>query len=75
MAILILTESELRQCAPMDEAALGAVESAFTWLAEDKVAMPSIMHRSAPSASLVPGRRRVTSYRVCVWCGTSGACW
>ena len=28
----------------MDQAALGAVESAFTWLAEGKVAMPPIMH-------------------------------
>jgi len=44
MAVLILTESELRACAPMDEAALGAVENAFTWLAEGKAAMPPIMH-------------------------------
>ncbi len=44
MAILILTETELRQCAAIDEAALGAVENAFTWLAEDKVEMPPIMH-------------------------------
>lgn len=44
MAILILPESELRQCAPVDEVALGAVENAFNWLAEDKVSMPPIMH-------------------------------
>jgi ectoine utilization protein EutC len=48
MPVLILTESELRQCAPMDEAALGAVENAFTWLAEGKVAMPPIMHIEVP---------------------------
>jgi hypothetical protein len=28
----------------MDEAALRAVENAFTWLAEGKAAMPPIMH-------------------------------
>ena len=44
MAILILTESEIRQCAPMNEAALAAVEDAFTWLAEGKAEMPPVMH-------------------------------
>jgi ornithine cyclodeaminase len=44
MAISVLTESEIRQCAPMDEAALTAVEDAFTWLAEGKVEMPPVMH-------------------------------
>ncbi len=44
MSVLILTESELRRCAVMNDQALGAVEQAFTWLAEDKVNMPPIMH-------------------------------
>ncbi len=44
MSVLILTESELRRCAVMNDQALGAVEQAFSWLAEDKVNMPPIMH-------------------------------
>jgi ornithine cyclodeaminase len=44
MSVLILTESELRRCAVIDPQALGAVEQAFSWLAEDKVNMPPIMH-------------------------------
>lgn len=44
MPVLILTESELRQCAGMNDEALGAVAQAFTWLAEGKVNMPPIMH-------------------------------
>lgn len=44
MSVLILTEFELRGCAVMNDQALGAVEQAFTWLAEDKVNMPPIMH-------------------------------
>ncbi len=44
MTVLILNESELRQCAVMNDEALGAVEQAFTWLAEGKVNMPPIMH-------------------------------
>lgn len=44
MAIIVLTEADIRACTPMDEAALAAVEQAFTWLAEGKVAMPPIMH-------------------------------
>lgn len=44
MKILVLTESELRQCVLMNEASLGAVEDAFSWLAEDRVTMPPIMH-------------------------------
>ncbi len=44
MSVLILSEEELRRCASMDEKALAAVEDAFTWLAEDRVMMPPIMH-------------------------------
>lgn len=51
MAALILSESELRRCAPLDDAALGAVEDAFTWLAEDKVEMPPIMHIEVSDAN------------------------
>jgi len=42
--VSILTEGELRQCAVINEEALLAVESAFTWLQEGKVEMPPIMH-------------------------------
>ncbi len=44
MSVLILNENELRRCATMNDQALGAVEQAFTWLAQDKVNMPPIMH-------------------------------
>ena len=44
MAVLVLTEQELRQCTPMDEESLNQVENAFTWLAQGKVEMPPIMH-------------------------------
>jgi ectoine utilization protein EutC len=44
MSVLILTEGELRRCAVMNDQALRAVEQAFTWLAEDQVNMPPIMH-------------------------------
>ena len=44
MPVLILTESELRRCAMMNDQALRAVEQAFSWLAEDRVNMPPIMH-------------------------------
>jgi ornithine cyclodeaminase len=44
MPVLILTELELRECAKMDADALAAVQDAFTWLAEDKVEMPPVMH-------------------------------
>ncbi len=43
-SVLVLTESELRQCVGIDEEALSAVQDAFTWLAEGKAVMPPIMH-------------------------------
>ncbi len=44
MPVLILTESELRQCVGMKRDALSAVENAFTALADGRVEMPPIMH-------------------------------
>jgi ornithine cyclodeaminase len=44
MSVLVLTETELRQCIGIDQEALEAVQQAFTWLADDKVIMPPIMH-------------------------------
>jgi ectoine utilization protein EutC len=44
MKVIVLTESELRQVVKVDHRAVAAIEDAFTWLAEDKVAMPPIMH-------------------------------
>ena len=44
MTVLVLTEAEIRRSVPMDEQTLQQVENAFTWLAEDKVAMPPVMH-------------------------------
>lgn len=44
MSVLVLTEAELRQCVGLDHEALEAVQNAFTWLADDKVVMPPIMH-------------------------------
>lgn len=44
MSVLILTESELRQCVGMNREALDAVENAFTALADGRVEMPPIMH-------------------------------
>ena len=48
MQVKILTESELRQLVTVDDEAIAAIESAFTWLAEERVAMPPIMHISVP---------------------------
>jgi len=44
MKVIVLTESELRQVVEVDHQAVAAIADAFTWLAEDKVAMPPIMH-------------------------------
>jgi len=44
VSVLILTESELRDCVGLDERALSAVQEAFTWLAEGRAVMPPIMH-------------------------------
>jgi len=43
MEITILTESELRQCVQMDDAALEAVAKGFSQLAEGNVTVPPIM--------------------------------
>ena len=48
MKVIVLTESELRQVVKIDQQAVAAIEDAFTWLAEDKVAMPPIMHIEVP---------------------------
>lgn len=42
--VLVLTEKEIRECAPMDGAALAAIERAFVWLSEGRVEAPPIMH-------------------------------
>ncbi len=44
MQVRILTEAELRACVGMDTQALQTVENAFTWLQQDRVTMPPIMH-------------------------------
>ena len=44
MTVLVLTEAELRQAVSMDQSSLKQVENAFTWLAQDKVSMPPVMH-------------------------------
>jgi ectoine utilization protein EutC len=42
--IRVLTETEIRRCAGLDAGSLAAVEQAFAWLSEGRVAMPPIMH-------------------------------
>ena len=44
----ILTEAALRVAAGIDAASLDAVETAFSWLRQDRVSMPPIMHITAP---------------------------
>ena len=46
--VTILTEAELRQSVVLDAAAVDAIADAFTWLAEDRVEMPPIMHIGVP---------------------------
>ncbi len=48
MDVLILTEKELRSIISTDLLAINAVEQAFAWLAQDRVAMPPIMHIEVP---------------------------
>ena len=43
----ILNEIELREAVGIDDEALAAVEAAFSWLQQDRVSMPPIMHISA----------------------------
>lgn len=47
MSARVLNEEELRRVVGINEEALDAVEQAFTWLQEDRVDMPPIMHISA----------------------------
>lgn len=47
MSARVLNEDELRRVVGINEEALDAVEQAFTWLQEDRVDMPPIMHISA----------------------------
>ena len=44
MTVLVLTEAELRSSVPMDQESLQQIENAFTWIAQDKVSMPPVMH-------------------------------
>ena len=44
MPVLVLTEAELRTCVGFDAQCLRAIEDAFTWLSEGRVAMPPVMH-------------------------------
>ncbi len=47
MSARILNETALRQAVGINDEALAAVESAFSWLQQDRVSMPPIMHISA----------------------------
>ncbi len=44
MAVLVLTEAELRDCVGFDADCLNTIEDAFTRLGEGRVEMPPIMH-------------------------------
>jgi len=48
MQITILTESEIRQCAEINNEALAVIEDAFTRLADGKANMPPIMRVDVP---------------------------
>lgn len=48
MKIIVLTEADLRTCISVDHEAVATIKDAFTWLAEDKVIMPPIMHIEVP---------------------------
>jgi ornithine cyclodeaminase len=47
MSARILNEAELRKAVGINDEALAAVEAAFSWLQQDRVSMPPIMHISA----------------------------
>lgn len=47
MSARILNEAELRKAVGINDEALEAVEAAFSWLQQDRVSMPPIMHISA----------------------------
>jgi ornithine cyclodeaminase len=46
MKVKILTETDLRECVQIDRNAVAEIENAFTWLSEERVVMPPIMHIS-----------------------------
>ncbi|MEM7568835.1 MAG: ornithine cyclodeaminase family protein [Pseudomonadota bacterium] len=46
--VAVLSDDEIRQCAGLDLAALGAVEQSFVWLSDGLVDQPPIMHMSVP---------------------------
>jgi ornithine cyclodeaminase len=48
MKVTVLTETDLRKCITVDREVVGAIEEAFTWLAEGKAVMPPIMHIAVP---------------------------
>lgn len=43
MAIIVLSESDLRRSVSMGDAGLAAIEHAFIWLVEGEVAIPPII--------------------------------
>jgi ornithine cyclodeaminase len=42
--VLVVNEQQIREVAELDSASLAAVEEAFSWVADDRVSMPPIMH-------------------------------
>ena len=44
MPVILLDEQQLRRCVGIDDASLGAVREAFTWLHQGRVEMPPVMH-------------------------------
>ena len=44
MSTLVVTQTELRSCLPLDMRSLEAVEEAFSWIAQGRVSMPPVMH-------------------------------
>jgi ornithine cyclodeaminase/alanine dehydrogenase-like protein (mu-crystallin family) len=53
MGTLVVTETELRTCLPIDNSSLGATERAFSWIAEGRVSMPPVMHIDVDADSAV----------------------
>jgi ectoine utilization protein EutC len=51
VAIVILTEAELRRCVALDESVIAAIERAFTALAQGQVVMPPILHMEIAAAN------------------------
>jgi len=44
MNVTVLTEQDLRKCISLGQDVVNAIEKAYTWLSEEKVIMPAIMH-------------------------------